>query len=181
LPEIREEQPKLRHRHYSMSCRTTFGESTEGSTCPHRLRLMTSSCRCRIPTAIRTSKAPSTICTREPAFSTGLACTPWICPAKFSPVSSTLLRTRAGLLEADGLKAGANVRTSAYRLRYYAPLANAQSRFLSRGKITPPALTEAKAYCGTGVLVPNSGTVRVDGLGYAGDPLSLVACGLELR
>ena len=84
-------------------------------------------------------------------------------------------QNESGLLEADGLKAGATVRTSAYRLRYYAPLANAQSRFLSKGKIKPPPLTEAKAYCGTGTLVANSGTVRVDGLGYAGDPLSLVA------
>jgi hypothetical protein len=78
-----------------------------------------------------------------------------------------------GLKELDGLID--DVPTIAYRLRYYAPLANAQSRFLSKGKIKPPALTEAKAYCGTSTLVANSGMVRVDGLGYAGNPVSLAA------
>ncbi|HET9220845.1 MAG TPA: hypothetical protein VFR18_27945 [Terriglobia bacterium] len=85
----------------------------------------------------------------------------------------TTSQNEIGLKELDGLKDDAPA--IAYRLRYYAPLENVKSQFLSKGKVTPPALTEAKAYCGTGILVPNSGMIRVDGLGYAGDPLSVVA------
>ena len=73
------------------------------------------------------------------------------------------------LNEAAGLGAG----QTAYRLRWYAPIENVQARFQKKNGASIP-LEPAKAYCdGTNATpITNSGLVRVDGQGAAGNPLA---------
>jgi hypothetical protein len=84
----------------------------------------------------------------------------------------------AGLKEQAGLEIeGSALTSSPYRLRWYAPYENAVGRFKNKGKVTPPALTAAKSHCSG--LTPVGGSenkmIRVDGLGYAGNPVSIVS------
>ena len=73
------------------------------------------------------------------------------------------------LNEAAGLGAG----QTAYRLRWYAPLENVQARFQKKNGASIP-LETAKSYCDGSNATPivNSGLVRVDGQGAAGNPLA---------
>jgi hypothetical protein len=82
-----------------------------------------------------------------------------------------LAQDEAGLQEQFGLGPGPD---TPYRLRWYAPLKNLESQFKKKADGTSIPLAEARRYCdGTNKdPIENSGMVRVDGLGAAGNPLA---------
>jgi len=76
----------------------------------------------------------------------------------------------AGLQENAGLGAG----DTAYRLRWYAPLANVLSSFQRRANGTLVPLPAALAHCDglTPIGISETPVIRVDGEGVPGDPLA---------
>jgi len=74
-----------------------------------------------------------------------------------------------GLDEAAGLGAG----STAYRLRWYAPLENLQGQFEKKNGVSIP-LPAVRSYCDGSNAAPieNSGLIRVNGGGVPGNPLA---------